>query len=265
MSEDNNNYYLKYLKYKKKYLDLVGGKKHRTHRNNYNSRETSFIPISGNSGLITNNTNSSPIIPILTLSPSSSPTNIPNMIVSGPSVIATTPSIFVPTQRPTVVQKSTFIPALTPRTSSPTLVSSLSPAIVSTGIGSILSTATVGPIGSKIVTITSQSNYSEFDTAFDTINKIFNRSEFLNKFNLYYNSYPIKTYKGRSVNDFLQEKNTLESTLRNLNIISSTGNSFNAMMTNLVNLRIPNPLEQLDLQNLIKKYVVLETIIGILQ
>lgn len=267
MSEENNIYYLKYLKYKKKYLDLVGGKKHKSghshhHHSSRHGSNPTFIPTSANSGYFFNGPQnmgltSSPIIPILTVSPSSSPT----FITSKPNIVSSGTNTFVP------------IPSLTPntvvssRSSSPNLL--LRPASPTFGLASSIGLASpsIGLLGPSIVRIGATNDYSEFDTAFDTVNKRFSRDEFLIKFNLNYKTYPVKSYKNKTINEFIQEKNNIETTLRNKNIINSgiAIMTYDILMTNLVNLRVPNVYEQLDLQNLIKKYIVIDQIINILQ
>ncbi len=241
MSKDNNkNYYLKYLKYKKRYLDLVDQKK----------KSSIFVNTSGNSGLINNSLLSprtSPIIPLLSLSPSSSP-NIflpprivsvtqPTMISSKPTFVPSKPT-FVPSNTSFVPSNTSFVPitALTPNNYNP--------------IQPILTT----------------SNYNDFDTAFDIVNKTFLRNEFLNKFNLYYNNYPVKTFKGKTVDHYIQEKSLVENTLRENGILLTfSTNSYDIMMNRLLNMKLSDVYKQLQLQNLIKNFIVLETIINILQ
>jgi hypothetical protein len=254
MSEDNNNYYLKYLKYKKKYLDLIGGKK--KHR-------SFLIPKSSNSSYI------SPIVPILTLSPKPNsflvPTPLTSFLTAKPQLRTISPISGLVTS-PGLVSSTGLV-------TSPGLVSSTglvtSPGLVSsTGLvsGTGLITRPILPF----VNIFSSNNYNEFDGAFDTVNKKFDRNVFSTIFNLKVNNQE-KTYSGKKIIDFTSEKEKIEQQLKiNGLFTDNTYNSFEMLMTKLVNqnLHIFTVLgyqRQLELQKLIKNYIVLDTIIKTLQ
>jgi len=199
MTEDIN-YYNKYLKYKKKYLDLERKYHKHEHRHGHRHRHHFINPF------------------IQTL-----PIGVP--IISSP------------------ILSSPIRPA------SPILVSSPNlPILVSS------------PIRANLP-IFRFNEYREFDPAFDFINSRFDRDLFVKIFKRSYNEIN-KSYEGITLPDILRDRQIIEAKLIEENIFTpNTYNSFELLMSKIAYKYLNY---QSQLQDYIKKYVVLNEMNNIL-
>ena len=276
----DNNYYLKYLKYKKKYSEL--SKKY-GHKSRSRSNST-FLPMSGNSGLLVQNSGLNAQSLISPLSPS--PVNlvqVPTIVtISPPSsprqagVFSSGPSYGSSTSGPSYGSSTSIVSSLLSPSTSSYVSSYVDPTISPTG-PRYLRTRTIGPSfleprpsyltssNGPLSSTTVKTTYDEFSDVIDLIKRTFTSDEFLRKFNLNYKDYPVKTYNNRRIEDYIFEKNQIENTLLNANILSKIGgNTLGEMMQRLLNKVHTVPIsvhEQYELQNLIKSYVILDSII----
>ena len=227
MSNDNNNYYYyKYLKYKKKYLELLeGGSRNRKHgrrhnhghgrhHNHFNKQLNSF-PLN-NMPLLMAPNQALYARPIIT-----SPRIITRPIITSPRII-TSPII-----------------------TSPRIITS--PIITSPII-----------LGTQIFSNKIGDDYNEFNLAFDFFNRKFNKDTFIKIIN---STYIIgsKNYKGKNIIDIQREKDLLVSYFISENVWTmNIINTFEILMSKLQYKIFYTPNQRIDFQEKIKKYIILD-------
>ena len=242
MSNNNDSYYYKYLKYKKKYLELLeGGSPHRHNKHNKHNKHQSLYPkpifvpkISSPRRIITS--------PPRRIIPSP-----PRIISSPPRIISSPPRIIPSPPRRIITSPRLIISPPRRIISQPLIITS--PQIISSPV--IFSNKT-------------DDNYNEFNSAFNFFNKKFDKDTFINIFN---SNYIIgsKNYKGKYIVDIQREKELLISyfiseKIWTINII----NTFEILMNKLQIKLFLSPDQRIDFQEKIKKYIVLNELSNII-
>jgi hypothetical protein len=113
-------------------------------------------------------------------------------------------------------------------------------------------------LGTQLFSNTNIDNYNEFNSAFDFFNKKFDKNTFVNIFNSTYIT-GSKNYKGKDINYIQREKDVLvayliSENLWTMNII----NTFEILMNKLQYKLFYTPNQKIDLQEKIKKYIILD-------
>ena len=215
---NNNSYYYKYLKYKKKYLELLeGGKHHGHHRHRHSHRHHKNIQPNSLS------LNNMPVI----FGPTQSLYPIPIMSPSSPLLVSS----------PRLIQSPRLIPT-------PLLIQS--PRLIQR------------PIISGTQLFSNIDNYNEFDSAFDFSNKKFDKNTFVKIFNSIY-TIGSKIYKGKNIINIQREKDLLVAYFISENVWTmNINNTFEILMNKLQYKLFYTPNQIIDLQDKIKKYIVLD-------